>query len=1197
MKLRDGGKTMKFNKLIKCSLAVALVFGAASVVTGCGNDNDSAKSNDKQYEIYLLAKEAGATDLTYEEWLVSIKGAKGDKGDAGHTPVITIGNNGNWYIDGDDSGFKATGSVGQTGADGTKWNVGTSAPTSNTAGNEGDFYFDSLAQKIYRKENNVWVLKTTINDGADGTDGKQIEFQTTGAYVQWRYVGETNWTNLIAYADINGQDGREIELRQGTTHIQWKYIDEEDTDWRNIVSLDDLKVEGEKGDPGKDGTKWLTGIGNPNNASPALVANEGDFYFDKVGNNIWTYFDGQWILDVDLEDDELPLTLESGKTYTGNIMERDFSIVLETVESVQKVKELYISGVVDGQQQPINCKDFVVEYKIENNVVILTIDTSHFTGQSGSTSIQYLVLDENDDSVFVTYVSEEDKEFLKGTYKNDNTYLTVGTSSILYYDGNARIRGTYKVIGHDKGNYTLSITTDAGKTLTAYADIYSRYYNFDIEDFSGVYSSNVGNFTYDKKTETITFEEEDSIDAVAFEYAENSSKAAIMFEYEEGYYCVYEVDYISGTVTDDTGVAGMIPFMGGAILYGENGPERFYVLNEKDKLQRVYGNTIVYSNEAVSVSLDLNQLTYRVFTNGNTTYSYVGDLEDLAMSEPDDGVITVVEGNTTIEFTFREDMKLTNLNIIGEELAVVNTETSFRRAIELGSEKISLADNIVLSSPINVTNDVVIEGNQYTISASSELEALIESDSSEVYTLFYIAEKVNVEFNNINLNGNQAGRAITAINGTVVFNDTHVTNGIKRGVYRSGGVFIGYNASFEMNSGSIVGNNGGVDGEITTDNYYLYYSSDLWIGANAVGSVVAIDGGQVGKVFVNANAYSANNPGSFTLSGGYIDSVYVEYDSGYGATFNYQENYNGESSVGKLYISTTTSGVAAEPIYNAQYGVYRGGEFAKDIWNGDSTSVPQAVNNVINITKASQLAAIAKDVNGGNTYTGVTIKLEADLDLNNYEWTPIGYGSSEANGVRNHGYRFEGAFDGQGHTISNLSIDEFVGGSSNSEAATGVGLFGATFNATIKNLKIKNASVTGNHFVAAVVGHARGTTIENVHVEDVAISCIYADPDESGDKAGAIVAFIGISPEKGSLVKGNTAKNSTINAARDAGQIIGCFAILDITNTGTTNRTVQEDNIAYSVVVTDNNETQNTDTSDNIKNEIFGRVVDFTSAN
>jgi len=226
------------------------------------------------------------------------------------------------------------------------------------------------------------------------------------------------------------------------------------------------------------------------------------------------------------------------------------------------------------------------------------------------------------------------------------------------------------------------------------------------------------------------------------------------------------------------------------------------------------------------------------------------------------------------------------------------------------------------------------------------------------------------------------------------------------------------------------------------------------------------------------------------------------------------------------------------------------------------------------------------------------LRLPFSYNCKNSElWTPIGYGSSEANGVRNHGYRFEGAFDGHGHTISNLSINECVGGSSNSEAATGVGLFGATFNATIKNLKIKNASVTGNHFVAAVVGHARGTTIENVHVEDVAISCIYADPDESGDKAGAIVAFIGISPEKGSLVKGNTAKNSTINAARDAGQIIGCFAILDITNTGTTNRTVQEDNIAYSVVVTDNNETQNTDTSDNIKNEIFGRVVDFTSAN
>ena len=82
---------LKLKKIFKSSLAMALVFGTAVAVSGCDKDDSSVKNDDKQYEIYMLAKEAGATDLTYEEWLVSIKGSKGEKGDDGHTPDIKIG--------------------------------------------------------------------------------------------------------------------------------------------------------------------------------------------------------------------------------------------------------------------------------------------------------------------------------------------------------------------------------------------------------------------------------------------------------------------------------------------------------------------------------------------------------------------------------------------------------------------------------------------------------------------------------------------------------------------------------------------------------------------------------------------------------------------------------------------------------------------------------------------------------------------------------------------------------------------------------------------------------------------------------------------------------------------------------------------------------------------------------------------------
>lgn len=81
-----------------------------------------------------------------------------------------------------------------------------------------------------------------------------------------------------------------------------------------------------------------------------------------------------------------------------------------------------------------------------------------------------------------------------------------------------------------------------------------------------------------------------------------------------------------------------------------------------------------------------------------------------------------------------------------------------------------------------------------------------------------------------------------------------------------------------------------------------------------------------------------------------------------------------------------------------------------------------------------------------------TVKLTADIDLQNEEWTPIG----------NIDAIFQGTFDGQGHTISNLYI--------NMPTKSNVGFFGYTTQGEIKNLTIENANVTGYLEVGAVAG-------------------------------------------------------------------------------------------------------------------------------
>ncbi|MBR5429220.1 MAG: hypothetical protein IK116_01700, partial [Firmicutes bacterium] len=75
-----------------------------------------------------------------------------------------------------------------------------------------------------------------------------------------------------------------------------------------------------------------------------------------------------------------------------------------------------------------------------------------------------------------------------------------------------------------------------------------------------------------------------------------------------------------------------------------------------------------------------------------------------------------------------------------------------------------------------------------------------------------------------------------------------------------------------------------------------------------------------------------------------------------------------------------------------------------------SVTVPddQGDETVLMVSTAEGLEAIAEAVNGGETYEGQTITLEADIDLQNEEWTPIGDASNA----------FEGTFDGQGHAIT-----------------------------------------------------------------------------------------------------------------------------------------------------------------------------------
>jgi len=88
--------------------------------------------------------------------------------------------------------------------------------------------------------------------GEQGLSGREVTFTISSDYIQWKYVDETEWKNLIPIASLTGPqgaDGSEIEIRVENLTLQWKYVDE--SVWEDIFDLSSL--QGIQGLPGTDG--------------------------------------------------------------------------------------------------------------------------------------------------------------------------------------------------------------------------------------------------------------------------------------------------------------------------------------------------------------------------------------------------------------------------------------------------------------------------------------------------------------------------------------------------------------------------------------------------------------------------------------------------------------------------------------------------------------------------------------------------------------------------------------------------------------------------------------------------------------------------------------------------------------------------------------------------------------------------------
>ena len=232
-------------------------------------------------------------------------------------------------------------------------------------------------------------------------------------------------------------------------------------------------------------------------------------------------------------------------------------------------------------------------------------------------------------------------------------------------------------------------------------------------------------------------------------------------------------------------------------------------------------------------------------------------------------------------------------------------------------DTITLLKDAELTSTLNLAKNITIDGQgKYTIKAANSFT--VGSDN-KTYCVLYVSGEVTLK--DVTVNGNEKCRVIFCDKGKLTIDGATITNG--KAPNFIGGVYMTSSASFEMKSGSITGNKNAKEYQ---NDEYLQYSSDLWIGANANGALTAINGGTIGNVFVNANAWSASNPGSFTMNGGTVTNLYVEHDANYGATFKYNDG-----TIEHLYLSKENGNGQSIEVTPVKGVIYNGGVKEEDL--------------------------------------------------------------------------------------------------------------------------------------------------------------------------------------------------------------------------------------------------------------------------
>ena len=147
---------------------------------------------------------------------------------------------------------------------------------------------------------------TIVASSGPGSDAREIELQKSSTAIQWRYVGDEKWNELISLAEITGPQGEQgIPGPQGPTGPQGEQgIQGPKGDTGPQGEKGDAGAKGEKGDAGAKGEQGPAGQkGDPGEGIPSggtsgqVLTKKSDTDYDAE----WTTMSGDGGVNVDAE--------------------------------------------------------------------------------------------------------------------------------------------------------------------------------------------------------------------------------------------------------------------------------------------------------------------------------------------------------------------------------------------------------------------------------------------------------------------------------------------------------------------------------------------------------------------------------------------------------------------------------------------------------------------------------------------------------------------------------------------------------------------------------------------------------------------------------------------------------------------------------------------------------------------------------